>query len=234
MEQRKTGMFKYDQLEQVFELLARVGEAVAATVGPNCEVVVHDLRTPEHTVVAISGNLTRRAVGAPVPDPELLPGNVDRFQEDLLHYKALTPGGRELVSSTVWVRDTRNHIVGALCINMDFANLRLARDLLTRAIADVPSSKADGGLTTFATSPEEFAAIALKQVIQEIDRPLHQLDRDDKIQVIGELDKAGVFALRRAADIVASELGVSRASVYSYLKDARGETSEVVAPGRRV
>jgi predicted transcriptional regulator YheO len=224
-------MFEDHQLQYVFELLARVGEAVAATVGPSCEVVVHDLRTPEHTVVAISGNLTRRAVGAPVPDPELLPGNVDRFCEDLHLYKTLTPGGRELVSSTVWVRDASNHIVGALCINMDFASLRLARDLLDRAIADVPGPKADGGLTTFATSPEEFAAIALKQAVQEIGRPLHQLDREDKIRVIGELDKAGVFALRRAVDIVAGELGVSRASVYSYLKGSREETGEVVALG---
>lgn len=222
-------MFEQQQLQHVFELLARIGEAVTATVGPSCEIVVHDLRTPEHTVVAISGNLTRRAVGAPVPDPELLPANVDRFREDLLLYRTYTPGGRELVSSTVWVRDESNHIVGALCINMDFANLRLARDLLDRAIAEVPAPKSDGGLTTFATSPEEFVAIALKQVVSEIGRPLHQLDRDDKIRVASELDKAGVFALRRAADIVAGELGVSRASVYSYLKDARGDANVAVA-----
>jgi predicted transcriptional regulator YheO len=220
-------MFEHHQLQHVFDLLARVGEAVAATVGPSCEVVVHDLRTPEHTVVAISGNLTRRAVGAPVPDPELLPGNVDRFREDLLLYSTFTPGGRELVSSTVWIRDENDHIVGALCINMDFVNLRLARDLLDRAIADVPWPKSDGGLTTFATSPEEFVAIALKQVVNEIGRPLHQLDRENKIRILGELDKAGVFALRRASDIVANELGVSRASVYSYLKDAREETNQV-------
>jgi predicted transcriptional regulator YheO len=220
-------MFEHHQLQHVFDLLARVGEAVAATVGPSCEVVVHDLRTPEHTVVAISGNLTRRAVGAPVPDPELLPGNVDRFREDLLLYSTFTPGGRELVSSTVWIRDENDHIVGALCINMDFVNLRLARDLLDRAIADVPLPKSDGGLTTFATSPEEFVAIALKQVVNEIGLPLHQLDRENKIRILGELDRAGVFALRRASDIVANELGVSRASVYSYLKDAREETNQV-------
>jgi predicted transcriptional regulator YheO len=112
---------------------------------------------------------------------------------------------------------------------MDFANLRLARDLLDRAIADAPAPRASGSVTTFATSPEEFVAIALKELVSEIGRPLHQLDRDDKIRVIGELDKAGVFSLRRAADIVATELGVSRASVYTYLKDAREEVGEIVA-----
>jgi predicted transcriptional regulator YheO len=114
MAQRGAPMCEHHQLQHVFDLLARVGEAVAATVGPRCEVVVHDLRTPEHPVVAISGNLTRRAVGAPVPDPERLPRNVDRFREDLLLYSTVTPGGRELVSSTVWIRDENDHIVGAL------------------------------------------------------------------------------------------------------------------------
>jgi predicted transcriptional regulator YheO len=224
-------MFKNQDLPHVFDLLSRVAEVVTATVGTNCEVVVHDLRTPEHTVVAISGNLTHRAVGAPVPDPELLPGNVDRFQDDQLLYTTRTPAGRELVSSTIWVRDETGHIVGALCINMDFANVRMARDLLDRIIVALPDAKPAGTLTTFATSPEEFVAIALDGVMREVGRPLHQLGRDDKIRVVRELDKAGVFALRRSADIVAGELGVSRASVYSYLKEARGEAVEIVAIG---
>lgn len=216
-------MFDAQHLSAVFALLARVAEAVVATAGPNCEVVVHDLRTPEHTVVAISGRLTHRFVGAPAPDPELLPGNVDRFGDDQILYRTVTPFGKELISSTVWVRDVGGHIVGALCINMDFADLRLARDLIDRVVTDVPASSANGALTTFATSAEEFVAIALRGAMRDAGKPLHLLTRDDKIRIICRLDQAGVFSLRHAAGIVAAELGVSRASVYSYLKDARTE-----------
>jgi hypothetical protein len=56
-------------------------------------------------------------------------------------------------------------------------------------------------------------AIALKQMVNEISRPRHQLDRENKIRILGELDKTDVFALCRVSDIVANELGVSRASV---------------------
>ena len=100
-------------LEQVFALLARVAEAIVATVGPACEAVVHDLRNPEHTVVAIAGNLTRREIGSPVPEPAMLPGQVDRFTEDWLCDSTRTLFGKELLASTVWVRDERGHIVGS-------------------------------------------------------------------------------------------------------------------------
>jgi len=219
-------MFRHDQLGEVFDLLARVAEAVVATVGPDCEVVVHDLRDPEHSVVAIHGNLTRRFVGSPISDPDLLPGKVDQFRESQLLYRTVTPFGKELLSSTVWVQDQGGHIVGALCINMDFADVRLARDLLDRRIVDLPPAAPaahSSSMLTFATTTDEFVQIAIRNMLPEIGKPLHHLDRDDKVSIVRELDRAGVFNLRGAADAVARELGVSRASVYSYLNASRVE-----------
>jgi predicted transcriptional regulator YheO len=221
-------MFRYENLPELFELLGRIAEGVVATVGPDCEVVVHDLRDPEHTVVAIAGNLTRRMIGSPAPDPDLLPGNVDRFTEDQLRFRIVTPFGKELLASTIWIRDTGGHIVGAVCINMDFANLRLARDLIDRSVVDYAPTAPASGVTGFATTAEEFAGIALQQLVRDVGKPLHQFSRDDKIGVVRSLDQLGVFSLRGAADTIAEKLGVSRASVYSYLKDAR---EEVGTPG---
>lgn len=107
-------MFEEHQLSQVYILLARIARAIVATVGSQCEVVVHDLRTPESSVVAISGNLTGRTVGAPTPDPEMLPDNLTTFQDDIIREHTRTPAGRQLVSSTVWVRNTTGQIVGAI------------------------------------------------------------------------------------------------------------------------
>jgi predicted transcriptional regulator YheO len=211
--------FAHTDLDEVFSLLARVGDAVVATVGPHSEVVVHDLRDPEHTVVAISGNLTRRSVGSPVPNPDLLPENVNRFDSDLHLYRTETPFGRSLLSSTVWVRDRSGHIVGALCINMDFADIRAARDLLERALT--PDIAQNGNsLSTFATSGEDFVTVALaKSLLTSRKRNISW--REDKILAMARLRDAGVFSLRRSSELVAAELGISRASVYSYLKDLR-------------
>ena len=217
-------MFEDHQLPQVFALLARIAKAVVATVGPTCEVVIHDLRHPEHSVVAISGNLTGRSIGAPIPDPELLPENVVRFREDDLCYSTRTPSGRHLHSSTVWVRDIDGKIVGALCINMDFNDIRQAKDLLNRLLPS-ESSPAQREIETFATSPAEFVSIALKDAIGTLDKPVHQLERKDKVMLIEKLERASVFSFREAVDIVSQEIGASRSSIYNYLKEARDKTS---------
>jgi predicted transcriptional regulator YheO len=220
-------MFEEHQLSQVYRLLARIARAIVATVGSQCEVVVHDLRTPECSVVAISGNLTGRTIGAPAPDPEMLPGNLTTFQDDIIREHTRTPAGRQLVSSTVWVRNTTGQIVGASCINKDFSNLQRARDLLNQtlmveAIESITNESMET-FETFATSPEEFVAIALRGAVQKVGKALHHLNRQDKIEIIRELELAGVFRFHRAVDIVMQELGISRASIYAYLKDIRQE-----------
>lgn len=217
-------MFEEQQLPQVFELLSRVAKAVTATVGPQCEVVVHDLRNPEQTLIAISGNLTGRTVGAPVPDVEFLPRNLVTFQGDIIRQPARTPRGRELYSSTVWVRNTAGSIVGAICINMDFNDLRHARDLLDRALSDAETPLEAEVLETFATSPQDFVEIALRGAIRKIGKPLHHLNRQDKITIIGALEQAEVFRFSQAIEIVMEHLGISRASIYAYLKEIREET----------
>lgn len=212
-------VFEEDCLPQVFALLARIAKAVVATVGSNCEVVIHDLRNPEHSVVAISGNLTNRSIGAPVPDPEMLPENVVRFSDDDLCYNTRTPSGKQLFSSTVWVRDITGHIVGALCINMDFNDIQQARNLLDRLLVNSEVSSPRRELETFATSPEEFILIALQESVKELGKPIHQLERQDKILLIQKLEKAGVFSFRQAVDIISAEIGVSRSSIYNYRKE---------------
>jgi predicted transcriptional regulator YheO len=220
-------MFEEQQLPHVYALLARVAQAIVATVGSQCEVVVHDLRTPEQSVVAMSGNLTGRTVGSPAPDPEMLPGNLGAFQDDILREHTRTSSGRQLVSSTVWVRNDRGEIVGAICINMDFSDLRRARDLLNQVLAEqTMETTINTSFETFATSPEEFAAIALRGAVQKVGKAVHHLNRQDKIEIIRELELAGVFRFQHAMDIVMQELGVSRASIYAYLKDIRQEAEE--------
>lgn len=217
-------VFDESQLPQVFALLARIAKAIVATVGSHCEVVVHDLRSPEHSVIAISGKLTGRSIGSPIPDPELLPENVIRFRDDDLCCHTRTLAGKPLFSSTVWVRDETGHIVGALCINMDFSDIQHARDLLDRLLPSATDSSPQRELETFATSPEEFVLMALRESVKALGKPMHQLERQDKVLLIQTLDQAGVFGFRQAVDIIAQEIGVSRSSVYNYLKAVRGET----------
>jgi predicted transcriptional regulator YheO len=221
---RGRGGFRSEELPAAFELLSRIGRAVATTVGPDCEVVVHDLRHPQHSVIAISGNLTGRHVGAPVPDPQLLPGEVDKFTDDDLRRTATTMAGRELLASTAWVRDTSGHIVGAMCINIDRSGLRRARDLIDAHLG--ASEPVGRPLTSFALDVAEFTAAAVTAVIGRV--PRRRLRRTERVELLRRLDADGVFALRGAADAIAAQLAVSRSSIYGDLRTARwGRASSI-------
>jgi predicted transcriptional regulator YheO len=220
------------ELPAVFAFLARVAEAIVATVGPDCEVVVHDLRKPDHSVVAISGHLTGRHVGAPIPDPELLPGEVDRFTHDDLRRLGRTAGGRELLASTVWIRNPVGHIIGAVCINLDVAGLRTARDLINRHLGhDQVGARP---LLTFASSIPEFARLAAGSVLGNGRSERNRPRRTDRIELVRRLDAEGVFALRGAANAVAAELGISRASLYTDLRASRRERPSADSEPRAV
>jgi len=219
--------FSEFELPAVFELLSRVARAVVATIGTDAEVVVHDLRTPERSVVAISGSLTGRSVGAPIPDPELLPGVVDRYTEDDLRRRARTSSGRELVASTTWIRDTAGHIVGAMCVNVDHSALRQARDLIDRHLAVEDGSVP--ALPTFAASVTDFTRLAIASVLGPVRR--RRLRSAERLELIRKLDADGIFAVRHAADAVAAELSVSRSSVYSDLRQVRAPVVTAMSPG---
>ena len=223
--------FSPEQLPALFELLGRVANAAVTTIGADCEVVVHDLREPAHSVVAISGSLTGRQVGAPVPDPALMPGVVDAFTRDDLRRQARTPSGRELLSSTSWIRDVDGHIVGAVCINIDQAELRRARDILDRRLV-AADGLGDDPLTTFATDISHFASLATRDAVGAANST-RRLSRPELVAIVRQLDRAGVFSLRGAATTVGQELGLSRASVYGYLREARADAIGATAPSFR-
>jgi predicted transcriptional regulator YheO len=212
-------MFEERQLAQVFELLARVAEAVASAVGPNCRVTVHDLRTPLHTVIAAHGR------GGAMDDPAPPSGAAmpwDSAEGMGNHVSVQTEG--EQVASSVWVRDATGHIVGALTVSYDFSGIAAATDLLRRAVPSALLAAGRAGQATAGVPAEQRIAEMIGETVRALRKPLHAFDRDDRVALVRALDEAGIFAIRRAADIVARELGISRASVYAYLRAARGGT----------
>lgn len=60
----------------------------------------------------------------------------------------------------------------------------------------------------------------------EAGRPLTDLDRVTKQDVVRQLDRQGAFVIRRAVEHVADRLGVSRFTIYNYLSAIAEEGHE--------
>jgi len=76
----------------------------------------------------------------------------------------------------------------------------------------------------------EQIALAVDERCREHGLDRRRLTRDQRGALVEHLDDRGLFATRNAADHAAHALGVSRATVYTLLKEVRGERDAARLP----
>ncbi|MFE7595237.1 transcriptional regulator [Kitasatospora sp. NPDC057512] len=191
-----------------------VCRAVALLLGPYAEVVLHDPATDR--VLAIWNPMTPRAPG----DPSLLGelDGIDPSAPDVYGpYEKLLPDGRRLSSVSAVLRDDDGKPAAVLCVNLDRGPLEQAAALLA------------GFAAPTAPRPEPLFERDWTERINDVvgghvraqGRPLERFTREDRLAVLGELDRAGVFAVRRAVPVVATALRISRSTAYGLLAELK-------------
>ncbi|MFJ8186573.1 transcriptional regulator [Streptomyces sp. NPDC096105] len=205
--------------DAILAALAPVVDGIAATLGSFCEVVVHDFRRPERSVVAIAGSVTGREVGGAMS--EIGMGLVARGDEadDELNYLTRTQTGKLLKSSSMVLRDSAGTVFGALCVNLDITAVQQA-SVLIAGLAGV-AEPAPLPTTTFGNDIDSVVDSLVDAHHLRQSKPWSALGRDERLRLFAALDADGVFAVRGAAQRVAERLGISRASAYNYLAQAR-------------
>jgi predicted transcriptional regulator YheO len=206
---------------ELSDLLGPVLKAIAAAVGPHCEVVLHDLssREMDRTIAAIeNGHVTGRVVGGPSTNLGLELLRREAEDHDEFGYRARTRDGRELRCSSVYFRDNEDRVVAALCINVDMTPLHAARAALDEAIKGADGPVRD---EVFADDITAVLDNLIESAIAATGKSVALMDREDKIEVVRFLDAKGAFFVKRAADRVARRLTISRVTAYNYLEQVR-------------
>lgn len=202
---------------------APVCQAVAALLGPYAEVALHDPDTDR--VLEIWNPMTSRRAG----DPSLL-GELDDLEpsaHDVFGpYEKLLTDGRRLSSVSAVLRDDLGKPSAVLCINLDRTPLDQAAALLSAFGA--PTVERPEPL--FEQDWSERIQNIIGDYVRETGRPVERLTRQDRLTVLGRLDEARVFAVRRAAPVVAGALRVSRSTVYGLLSELRSRPRRAAGP----
>ncbi|MGN9846177.1 helix-turn-helix transcriptional regulator [Nonomuraea sp. H19] len=210
--------------DAIIAALAPVVDGIVATLGAFCEVVVHDFRRPDNSVVAIAGSVTGRSVGGSMS--EIGMGVLARGDEagDELNYVTRTQDGKLVKSSTMVLRDSTGAVFGALCVNLDITAIGQAHALIGElAGLAVPATVPT---TTFGDDVDAVLDAIVDAYQLERNKPWAELRREERLGLFRSLDRRGVFAVRRAVPQVAARLGISRASAYNYLSQSRTDTSQ--------
>ena len=206
------------------ELVDFLGECF----GDNVEVVLHDLRDLEHSVIAISnGHITGRSVGAPLTmfAVNKIHNRKDGDTNRIMNYSGTAQNGNPMRSSSFFIRNAMDEIVGMLCINIDISEYQKAEETLRKlCFRDIPQKDektSSDALEYFPTSMSVMVGQALHEVLAEENIQVGRLKSAEKIRIVGSLQQKGLFQMKGAVSELAVQLQTSESTIYRYLKQQK-------------
>jgi len=220
----------------LFNLFARLTEFLGRILGPYYEIALHDLQDPQHSLVAIANShVSGRAIGAPLTEAALkfLQDDSLTASDCRLNYTGFTAGGKTLRSSTFLIRE-QGQPAGMLCINFDDSKFKAVSESVLKLChpdafvdsnfkfdeARVLEKAADAQAERF--TPDGVAA-AIARFAAEQGVPAQGLPPARRRLLVRQLDQKGLFLVKGAVQEAAAALGVSQATIYRALSQARKE-----------
>jgi len=209
-----------------FESLKLIVDGIAATFGPRCEVVLHDLRNPRNlhrSIIKIAnGHVTGRIVGGPISDQGLRDIKSGREEKLLINYQSVTKDGRPLKSSSIIFRDYNKKPVAALCINFDITDI-IGLNAAVQEIFSVSGKedRKDNAIETFQSDAVSTLNEIADKTIRKAGKAVPSMGRRDKVDIVRQLDEKGFFLAKGAIKLIAAKLNVSKYTIYNYLEQVR-------------
>ena len=208
-----------NERERIFKQLQQIGDSIVAMFGKNCETCIHDLTDLHHSLIHINGTVTGREIGAPATDLLVkLLENANGRPEDLHNYRTVSGDGRILKSSTIFISDSSDNPIFAFCINFDTTEYFNASQALQHfLIAEQHEPPADPS-ETFAHSPSETIEALFQQAVMEIGKQPATMSTEEKTDLVEILERNGALQFKGAVEQIALLAGVSKYTIYNYLK----------------
>jgi len=214
------------QINPILQKYLPIVDFLAEVLGDNAEVVLHDISAINSSVVAIrNSHVSGRTVGAPATNLALkiMKDNTYRNKNFIANYKGVSGNGKMLRSSTYFIRDEHQKLVGMLCVNIDYDRLVQLRNYLDGIIQFSGETGDEKNVERFSSSVEEIAFDSIETAIKNSGILPERMSQDEKIEIIKELNNNGVFLLKGSVSEVASQLKTSEATVYRYLNKIKKE-----------
>ena len=186
---------------------------------PYLEVIIHDLQTPEHSIIAIFNNhITGRKIGDGTSDMGYKK-LADELPDKIVNYNNQSPSGAELKSSSLTIRNRDDEIIGSMGFNFDlssFVNIKEFFEIFTKTIVldDLPDRE-----QFFIWSVKDEIQQALNKYITSYDLHGKALNRKDKLNVVAYMKKEGHINKKGAISILSELLAVTRPTLYKYIKE---------------
>ena len=238
-------------MNQLLQTFIPTAHLIKNTIG-DCEVVIHDMSTPQSSVVFVLGDVTGRKIGQSfdhLVKDVLLSKN---FENDCTaNYYFTAQNGKPIRSSTSLIRAVNGKVVGALCVNIDtssaMAAYKVIKNLLPNAKLDSKQSQGvnftDGGCDNAALYEANFNdGVSLEtqssnnsqqnilDIVQDLiasathDLDVERMKKEDRKRIVKFLSQKGIFEVKGAVELVAKALNTQKVTIYSYMDEVKKES----------
>ena len=220
----------------------KLTEFLGLALGPDYEVALHDLANKDHSIIAIANShISGRKLGAPLTNMSLsiLRDKSYEHTDYHLHYYSINVNGKDLRSSTFFIKDN-GKLIGLLCINFGDSRCQnicdrilslchpdlFVTDVLPQAGATWDEALEDcPAAEKFCNSADAVAVDAINWELERMGVTPKQLTPEKRLQVIAALEAGGLFLLKGAVKSAAASLRCSQASVYRYITQIKNSDS---------
>lgn len=209
----------------MLQFLFRLAKALAAQFGPNCEIVIHDLKSndPDSSIVAIeNGHVSGRRAGDGPSHVVLEALNSGGPPEDRLSYLTRTADGKTLKSTTIYIRDGDRSPIGIFSINYDITLTLAMQEELRQFTATAPVL-AGGAPEPIARNVSDLLDELIEQSVKLVGKPAALMTKDEKVRAIGFLNDTGAFLITKSGGRVCKYFGISKYTLYSYIEESKRE-----------
>ena len=192
------------ELHPILRALIPMVEGIALTFGKNCEIVLHDIKNPQNSIIAISnGHVTGRSVNGPMSEYGLSSLKKAQFDNHQINYLKKTPDGRILKASLLYIKDEKGELIGFLCINYDISEFSIVKSVIDNFTA-IEESETDenGHEESFGNTINEVLSNIVNKTLDLAGKPVVFMTKEEKVNIVEILENKGVFLIKGAVDYI--------------------------------
>ncbi len=202
-------------MKEMFNVLSRMGDAIAKTFGNNCEVVVHDLNNELENTISyiINGHVSNRSLGDGASALVLNAFNhLDIHHEDKLNY-IIRDGDKYIKCSSLFFNEN-DKLRYILAINFDISHLIKTQEAINQLVVHENEEEFD----RFPVDVNDMLDRLILQSVDKVGKPIDKMNYKEKSIAIKFLDECGAFLIKKAGDKVAEVFGISKYTIYNHMK----------------